>query len=345
MLGAGGPGAAVGGAEAERRVLPARALGTLAAPAQGLGCMGLSEFRGPVDERRALRTVHRALDLGVTMLDTADIYGRGRNEELVGRAVRGRRDQVVLSTKFGIVRTDDPNERSVNGRADYVRRSCEQSLRRLGVDHIDLYYVHRIDPATPLEETMLALAGLVAEGKVRHVGLSEASPEEIRRAHAVHPVSAVQSEWSLWSRELEAEVAPTCRELGIGIVAFSPLARGILSDGFRTLDDLAADDDRRRNPRFAEQNFDRNLLLVAALRDLARECGATVNQLALAWVQARGADVVPIPGAERPEHVDENARAVHLQLSPDELRRIEELSPAEAVAGFRLDRCRAQMLR
>ena len=325
--------------------LPTRRLGALVSSAQGLGCMGLSEFRGPVDERKALRTIHRALDLGVTMLDTADIYGMGRNEELVGKAVRGRRERVVLATKFGIVRTADPRERYLNGRRDYIRRSCEESLRRLGVDHIDLYYQHRIDPATPVEESMLALSELVAEGKIRHIGLSEASPENIARAHAVHPIAAVQSEWSLWTRGLEDGVATLCRELGIGIVAFSPLARGMLTDRIRTLDDLAADDDRRANPRFSAENFEQNVELVAALRGLARRRGVTVIQLALAWVQHRGLDVVPIPGAELPEHVEENVKAVELRLTAEELELMERLSPAASVAGFRVDDRRARILR
>ncbi|HEX3784082.1 MAG TPA: aldo/keto reductase [Pseudonocardiaceae bacterium] len=319
-------------------------LGALASSAQGLGCMGLSEFRGQVEERTALRTIHRALDLGVTMLDTADIYGTGRNEQLVGRAVRGRRDRVVLSTKVGIIRTDNPNERFVSNRRDYLRRSCEQSLRRLGTDYIDIYYIHRIDPATPLEETMRTLAELVSEGKIRHIGLSEATAAQITRANAVHPVAAVQSEWSLFTRDLETQILPTCRELGIGIVAFSPLARGILSDTIRTIDDLSLDDDRRGNPRFAGENFTRNIRLVAALRELARERGVTVDQLALAWVQHRGADVVVIPGAERPAHVEENVKAIALHLNDEELHRIEQLSPAAAVAGYRLDARRAQLV-
>lgn len=322
-----------------------RKLGKLFVSAQGLGCMGMSEFRGPVDDRESIRTIHEALGLGVTMLDTADIYGCGHNETLVGKAIRrGRRDHIVLSTKVGIVRTGNPNERLLCGKRDYIRRSCEASLRRLGVDHIDIYYVHRLDPDTPLEETMLAMADLVAAGKVGHVGLSEAGAADIRRAHAVFPVTAVQSEWSLFTRDLEAEVVRTCRELGIGLVAFSPLARGMLADHFHRLDQLARSDDRRGNPRFAVGNFERNMRLVAALRRFATERGISVCQLALAWVQHRGPDVVPIPGAEQRAHVKENVQAVHITLSAAELRRIERLCPADAVAGNRMDSRRARML-
>lgn len=306
--------------------------------------MGMSEFRGPVDDHESIRAVHRALDLGVVMLDTADIYGSGHNERLVGWAIRGRRDQVVLSTKVGIIRTADPRERLLCGQRDHIRRGCEESLRRLGVDHIDIYYQHRLDPATPVEETMQAMAELVADGKIRHVGLSEASAADIRRAHAVHPVTAVQSEWSLFTRGIEADVVPTCRELGVGLVASSPLARGLLSDRIREVDQLTRSDDRRSNPRFAAGNFERNMRLVAALREFAASRQLSVCQLALAWVQHRGEDVVPIPGAECRRHVDENVHAVDVDLSADELRQVELLCPAEAVVGHRLDARRARML-
>lgn len=307
--------------------------------------MGMSEFRGPVDDRESIRTIHEALDLGVTMLDTADIYGCGHNEVLVGKAIpRGRRDHIVLSTKVGIIRTGNPQERLLCGKRDYIRKSCEESLRRLGIDHIDIYYVHRLDPDTPVEETMLAMMELVENGKVRHVGLSEVSAADIRRAHAVFPVTAVQSEWSLFTRDLEAEVVLTCRELGIGLVAFSPLARGMLADHIRQLDQLASSDDRRGNPRFAGGNFERNMRLVAALREFAAPRGISVCQLALAWVHNRGEDVVPIPGAEQRAHVKENVQAVHIALSAADLEEIEQLCPADSVAGHRMDARRARML-
>jgi aryl-alcohol dehydrogenase-like predicted oxidoreductase len=300
--------------------------------------MGMSEFRGPIDDRESTRTIREALHLGVALLDTADIYGCGHNEILVGKAIcHWPRDHIILSTKVGIIRTGNPQERLVCGKRDYIRRSCEESLRRLGIDHIDLYYVHRLDPATPVEETMLAMAELVAAGKVRHVGLSEAGAADIRRAHAVHPLTAVQSEWSLFTRHLEADVVGTCRELGIGLVAFSPLARGMLTDHIRELDQLAGSDDRRSNPRFAAGNFEQNLRLVTGLREFAAQRRVSVCQLALAWVQHRGGDVVPIPGAETRTHVAENVRAVGIELSTAELTEIERLCPADAVAGHRID--------
>ncbi|SFQ22301.1 Predicted oxidoreductase [Amycolatopsis arida] len=314
-----------------------RTLGGLTVGAQGLGCMGMSEFYGTPDDTESIATVHRALDLGVTLLDTADMYGMGRNEELVGRAIADRRDRVVLATKFGVVRDpDDSSARGVRGDAGYVRQAVERSLRRLGTDHIDLYYQHRVDPTVPIEETVGAMAELVREGKVRHLGLSEAGAGTIRRAHAVHPISAVQTEWSLWSRDLEPEVVPACRELGIGIVPYSPLGRGVLTGRFGSTADFAPDDFRRNGqPRFAGGNLERNLAMVEALRALAAERGVTAGQLALAWVQHRGEDVVPIPGTKRRRYLEENVAAAELELTPDELAAIEAAVPAHAVAGER----------
>ncbi|QFZ24852.1 aldo/keto reductase [Saccharothrix syringae] len=291
--------------------------------------MGMSQSYGAGDERESIATVHRALDLGVTLLDTADVYGAGANEELVGRAIADRRDRVVLATKFALA---DPDRRP-RGDAAYVRQAAEASLRRLGVDHIDLYYQHRVDPEVPVEETVGAMAELVRQGKVRHLGLSEASAATIRRAHAVHPITALQSEWSLWTRDIEAEVLPTCRELGIGIVPFSPLGRGFLTGRVTSVDDLAEDDMRRGLPRFSPDNLARNNAIVAALRELAEERGATAGQLALAWVQHQGQDVVPIPGTKRVKYLEENVAAADLALSPGDLRAIE--AAATTVAGER----------
>ncbi|HEX6345052.1 aldo/keto reductase [Umezawaea sp.] len=316
--------------------MTSRFLGSLQVGPQGLGCMGMSQSYGAADERESVATIHRALELGVTLLDTADVYGAGANEELVGRAVADRRDSVVLATKFGF--TGGPGQ--VRGDAEYVRQACEASLRRLGVDHVDLYYQHRVDPAVPIEETVGAMASLVEQGKVRHLGLSEASAATIRRAHAVHPISALQSEWSLWTRDVEAEIAPTCFELGIGVVPFSPLGRGFLTGAVTSVADLAADDMRRALPRFEQTNFDRNTAIVTALRELATARGITAGQLALAWVQHRGATVVPIPGTKRRKYLEENVAAAAVELSAADLAAIDAAVPA--VAG---DRYTADMLR
>ncbi len=300
-------------------------LGTLEVGPQGLGCMGMSQSYGPGDEAESIRTVHRALELGVTLLDTADVYGPFTNEELLGRALRDRRDQAVLATKFSLA---DPDRRP-RGDAAYVRQACEASLRRLGVDHIDLYYQHRVDPTVPIEETVGAMAELVAEGKVRHLGLSEASAATIRRAHAVHPITALQSEWSLWSRDIEETAVPTCRELGIGIVPFSPLGRGFLTGQVKR-EDLGDDDARRTMPRFTADNYDHNLRIVEALRSLAADRGVTPGQLALAWVHHQGDHVVPIPGTKRVKYLEENAAAANITLSADDLKAIEAATPAPA---------------
>jgi len=297
--------------------------------------MGMSQAYGVRnDDTESIATVHRALELGVTLLDTANVYGAGANEELVGRAIAGKRDQVVLATKFGIV-WDKDGGMSARGDAAYVKQSCEQSLRRLNVDHIDLYYQHRVDPDTPIEETWGALAELVEEGKIRFAGISEASAETIRRAHAVHPVTALQSEWSLWTRGIEGEIRSTTRELGIGVVPFSPLGRGFLTGSVTSVKDLPEDDMRRGLPRFAEGNFERNMAIVEALRALAEQKGVTAGQLALAWVQAQGEDVVPIPGTKRRKYLEENAAAAELELSEVDIEAIEKAAPVEAIAGER----------
>ncbi|MER5716439.1 aldo/keto reductase [Streptomyces sp. NPDC002132] len=316
--------------------LPTRRLGELTVSAQGLGCMGMSHAYGDADEAESIATLRHALDLGVSLLDTSDFYGHGHNEELIGRAIAGRRDDVVLATKFGFAnRLGEPT--AIRGDAEYVRQACEASLRRLGVDHIDLYYQHRVDPQVPIEETVGAMAELVQAGKVRHLGLSEAGPATIRRAHAVHPIAALQSEWSLWTRDLEAEVVPVCRELGIGVVPFSPLGRGFLTGRYRSVEGMAENDMRRSQPRFADGNLQRNLAIVARLTELAEAKGVTAGQLALAWVQHRGDDVVPIPGTRRQRYLEENLTALTVELSAEDITAIEAAAPNDQVAGTRYD--------
>ena len=314
-----------------------RRLGTqgLEVSALGLGCMGMSEFYGRTDEGEALATIHRALELGVTFLDTADAYGPFKNEELVGKAIAGRREEVVIATKFGNVRRESGEFVGISGGAEYVREACEGSLRRLGVETIDLYYQHRVDARTPIEETVGAMAELVREGKVRYLGLSEAGPATIRRAHAVHPISALQTEYSLWAREPEAEILPTVRELGIGFVSYSPLGRGLLAGRFRSPDDLDPDDFRRRGPRFQGDNLEQNLRLVDELAEIAAAKNVTPSQLALAWVLDRGRDVVPIPGTKRREYLEQNAAATEIELTEDERARLDDAFPVGVAAGER----------